>query len=109
MSRWKRFGAILASVTTVIWAWVLIASWAFKLFPMYAAGDTAPMHFHEVWSWYMHAAGAHMNDLSLLALAPSPLLYAGLLLSIFLTIILAAGTIRALSRQATGVRKSTGA
>jgi hypothetical protein len=107
MSRWNRFGTMLAAFTIVIWAWVLIASWALKLFPMYAAGDTAPMRFHEAWNWYLHAAGAHMRDLSLVALVPAPLLYAGLLLSIVLTITLAAGLIRALSRQAAQAPKST--
>lgn len=94
MSRSARFGAALATITTVIWGWVLIASWAFKLFPMYAAGDTAPMRFHEVWNWYVHAAGTHMRDLSLIALTPGPLLYAGLLFTFGLTILLAAIVIR---------------
>jgi hypothetical protein len=90
MSRSTRFGAVVAAVTTVIWGWVLIATWAFKLFPMYAAGDTAPMRFHEAWNWYTHSAGAHMHDLSLIALAPGPLLYAGLLVTLALIIGLAA-------------------
>jgi hypothetical protein len=99
MSRSRRFGVLLAVATTIFWGWVLIASWAFKLFPMYAAGDTGPMRFHEVWNWYRHAAGAHMNDLSLTALAPGPLLYAGLLASMVLTIVLVAVLVRVLSRQ----------
>lgn len=109
MSRWKRFGIAVAATTTIVWGWVLIASWAVKLFPMYAAGGTAPMRFHEVWSWYMHAAGAHIKDLSLVALAPAPLLYAGLVLSIVLTIVLAAAIIRGLDRKALQVPKVSGA
>ncbi len=94
MSRSARLGAVLAAATTMIWGWVLIASWAFKLFPMYAAGDTSPMRFHEVWNWYVNAAGGRLHDLSLIALAPGPLLYAGLVLSIALTIGLAVIVIR---------------
>jgi len=105
MSRWKRFGIAAAATTAMIWGWVLIASWAVKLFPMYAAGDTAPMRFHEAWNWYMHEAGAHMSDLSLVALAPAPLLYAGLLLTIILTIALAVAIIRGLNRHAAHLSK----
>jgi hypothetical protein len=101
MSRAKRFGIFLASATAVLWGWVLIASWAFKLFPMYAAGDTAPMRLHEAWNWYLHAAGAHMHDLSLLALAPAPLLYAGLLVTLAMAILIAIVIIRAVYRPET--------
>jgi hypothetical protein len=100
MSRSKRFGRFLAASTTVLWAWVLVATWAFKLFPMYATGDTAPMRVREVWNWYMHVAGAHMNDLSLLALAPGPLLYAGLVATVALTLVVTAIIIRAVYRPA---------
>jgi len=109
MCRSKCFGVPLATATMVVWGWVLIAGWAVKLFPMYAAGDTAPMRFYQVWNWYMHAAGDHMNDLSLLALAPAPLLYAGLIFSIILTIVVAATIIRGLNRNALHVRKARGA
>jgi hypothetical protein len=48
----------------------------------------------DVWNWYLHGAVAHMHDLSLLALVPAPLLYAGLLVSLILSILLSAAVIR---------------
>jgi hypothetical protein len=94
MSRWKRFGPVLAGCTVAIWAWVMIATWTVKLFPMYSGAGAAPMRIRDVWSWYVHRAAAHMHDLSLLALAPASLLYAGLLVSLTLTILLSAAVIR---------------
>lgn len=97
MSRWKRFGPALAACTITIWTWVLIATWTVKLFPMYSGGGAAPMRMHDVWSWYAHSAGAHARDLSLVALAPAPLLYAGLLISLTLSVLLSAAIIRDLT------------
>ena len=97
MSRWKRFGPVLAGCTVAIWTWVLIATWTVKLFPVYSGGGAAPMRMHDVWNWYVHTAAAHMHDLSLLALAPASLLYVGLLVSLTLSILLSAAVIRDLT------------
>ena len=94
MSRWRGFGPILGACTTAIWTWVLVATWTIKLFPMYSDGGAAPMRMRDVWNWYLHGAVAHMHDLSLLALVPAPLLYAGLLVSLILSILLSAAVIR---------------
>lgn len=96
MSRWKAFGRVLAGCTVAIWTWVLIATGTIKLFPMYSGGGASPMRLHDVWNWYMHKAAAHMHDLSLLALAPASLLYAGLLVSLVLSVLLSAAVIRSL-------------
>ena len=94
MSRWRRFGTILGVSTLAIWTWVIIATWLVKLFPMYSGGGAAPMRIRDVWSWYVHGAAAHMGDLTLLALAPAPFLYAGLLVTLTITIFLSAAVIR---------------
>jgi hypothetical protein len=101
MSRWKGFGRILGAGTTAIWTWVLIATWTVKLFPMYSGGGAAPMRMQEVWNWYVHGAAAHTRDLSFLALAPAPLLYAGLLVSLILSILLSAVISRDLASSST--------
>lgn len=97
MSRSKTFGIVLAVGTTALWAWVLMATWIVKLFPMYSGAGAASMRLQSIWVWYSQQAGAHMSDLSLLALAPAPLLYAGMSLSVTLTILLSAATIRSLT------------
>jgi hypothetical protein len=94
MSRWKGFGPVLAACTAAVWAWVMIATWTVKLFPLYSGAGAAPMRLHDAWNWYLHGAAAHRHDLSLLALAPPSLLYAGLLVSLTLTILLSAAVIR---------------
>jgi hypothetical protein len=94
MSRWKRFGRVLGACTIAIWAWVLVATWTVKLFPMYSGGGTAPMRLVDVWNWYVHGAAAHTRDFSLLALAPAPVLYAGLIVSLTVSIGLSAAIIR---------------
>jgi hypothetical protein len=51
MSRWKRFGTVLAAATSVIWGWVLIATWTVKLFPMYFGRgrvSDAPARYREL-------------------------------------------------------------
>jgi hypothetical protein len=94
-------GATLAAVSALVWAWVLVATWTGKLFPMYSGGGAAAMRTRDVWRWYTHGAAAHAADLSLTALAPAPWLHAGLLVSVSLTVALAALLVRAL---ATGER-----
>ncbi len=101
MSRWKGFGPVLAAGTCAIWTWVLIATWTVKLFPMFSGGGAAPMRMQDVWNWYVHGAAAHTRDLSLLALAPASLLYAGLLVSLILSILLCAVIIRDLASSPT--------
>ena len=96
MSRWKRFGPVLAGCTVAIWTWVLIATWTVKLFPLYSGAGAAPMRMGDVWNWYVHKAAAHVHDLSLLALAPASLLYLGLIISVTLSIVLGIAVIRGL-------------
>jgi hypothetical protein len=88
MSRAGRFGQILAICTLALWTWILIATWTIKLFPMYSGAGAAPMRVHDIANWYAHGAVAHMHDLSLLALAPAPVLYTDLLLSLAVTFVL---------------------
>lgn len=99
MSRWKTFGTVLAAATIVIWSWVLIATWTVKLFPMYAGAGASPMRLRDVGNWYLHGATAHTADFSLLALAPAPFLYAGLLVCLTLTPVIGASIIRSLARS----------
>jgi hypothetical protein len=94
MSRWKRPGQVLAACTVAIWAWTLVVTWIVKLFPLYSGAGATPLRIHDLWTWYAHGAAPHMQDLSLLALAPASLLYAGLLVSVMLTILLGAALIR---------------
>lgn len=94
MSRWKILGRCLSVCTVLIWTWVLIATWIVKLFPMYSGADSSPMHMRDLWNWYVHNAADHTQNLSLLALVPAPLLYAGLFVSLALTIVGSAAVIR---------------
>jgi hypothetical protein len=61
---------------------------------MYSGGGTAPMRLRDVWEWYLPMSPAHMRDLSLLALAPGSLLYAGMVISVLLGISLSVVVIR---------------
>ncbi len=97
MSRWNRLGRGLANGAVALWTWVLFATWTIKLFPMYSGGGAAPMHLRDVWDWYAHRAAARATDLSLTALAPAPVLYAGLGVSIALVATLSVALIRSLN------------
>ncbi len=88
MSRWRRVGVGIAISTVALWTWVLLATWIIKLFPMYSGGGSAPMHFSDVWDWYAYRATTEASAFSLTALAPAPVLYAGLLVSIGLAVTL---------------------
>jgi hypothetical protein len=96
MSRWNRLGRGLAIGAVARWTWVLFATWTIKLFPMYSGGGSAPMHLRDVWDWYAHRATARATSFSLTALAPAPVLYAGLAVSIALVAILSIAVIRSL-------------
>lgn len=96
-SRWKRLGAILAACTAAIWTWVLLATWIVKLFPMYSGSGASPMRLRDVWTWYTSHAASRASDLSLLALAPAPFLYAGLIASSMLGVSLCALILRRLT------------
>jgi hypothetical protein len=96
MSRWNGVGRGLAIVAVALWTWVLFATWTIKLFPMYSGGGSAPMHLRDVWDWYAHRAAARAADLSLTALAPAPVLYAGLALSVALEAALSIAVVRSL-------------
>jgi hypothetical protein len=54
------------------------------------------MRARDVWRWWAHGAAAHAHDLSLTALAPAPWLYAGMVVSVALTVWLGVGRILAL-------------
>jgi Predicted membrane protein (DUF2142) len=94
MSRWQGSGRILAVCTVALWTWILIVTWTVKMFPLYSGAGAAPLRARDLWNWYLHGASAHMHDLSLLALAPASLLYAGLLVCLLLTISLSVTVIR---------------
>jgi hypothetical protein len=82
LSRWNRIGMVAAIGNVALWTWVLAATWAVKLFPMYSGAGASPMRFHDVWEWYTHQAAGRAADLSMTALAPALVLYAGLLVAI---------------------------
>jgi hypothetical protein len=94
LSRWRRAGPVLAACTAMVWAWILIATWTVKLFPMYSGAGAAPRRIRDLWNWYAHQAAAHTDDFSLLALAPVPLLYVGLVVSVALCVLTGAAVIR---------------
>lgn len=103
MSRWSSIGVQLAIGTAVLWTWVLVATWTVKLFPMYSGGGSAPMHAGDLWEWYAHRAAARATAFSRTALAPAPVLYAGLLVSLVLTATLSIAVVGSLSRYRTSL------
>lgn len=86
LSGWKRVGRVLAGAIVTVWAWILVATWTLKLFPMYAGGFSSAMRAREVWNWWAHSAAARAHTLSLTALAPAAWLYAGLVVALALTV-----------------------
>ena len=96
LSRWRRTGAVLAAIGLTLWAWVLVATWTTKLFPVYSGGGSAATRARDVWNWYAHGAARRAGDLSLTALGPAAWLYAGLLVSVALTAVLGAWSIGAM-------------
>jgi hypothetical protein len=95
----KRAGRILAAATTTLWAWILVATWMLKLFPMYAGGGSGAMRAKDVWNWWVRGAAAHAQVLSTTALAPAGWLYAALVVALALTIAAWVLVIKALSDQ----------
>ena len=93
MSRSGNWGRIPAIATLAIWSWVLVATWTLKLFPMYGSGAAGPMRLRDLWSFYSGSANP-MDNLSLLALAPAPLLYAGLVVVLLLGVSVCTALIR---------------
>jgi hypothetical protein len=96
MSRWKRVGPVVAVCSVAVWAWVLLATWIIKLFPMYSGFGDGPMRVHDVWDWYGYGAAARALELSQTALAPAVVLYAGLVVSAGLAVGLSVAVVRGL-------------
>jgi hypothetical protein len=86
LARWKRVGRVLAGVTITLWAWILVATWTLKLFPMYSGGGSSAVRVREVWAWWTHDAAAHARVLSVTSLAPAAWLYAGLAVALVITV-----------------------
>ena len=99
LSGWKRMGRVLAGAIVTVWAWILVATWMLKLFPMYAGGFSSAVRARDVWNWWTHAAAAHSRTLSLTALAPAAWLYAGLVVALALTVAVWGMQIRALMKD----------
>jgi hypothetical protein len=97
LSRWKRAGQVFATVTVALEAWILVASWTLKLFPMYAGGP-AILRGREIWDWWTHGMTRQSHVLSLTALAPDAWLYFGLAAALAFTIAGCGLTMRALRR-----------
>lgn len=85
LSRWKRVGQAVAAIMVTLWAWILVATWTLKLFPLYSGSGSDAMRARDVWAWYVHGAAARAHTLSLTALAAAAWLYAGLVISVALT------------------------
>jgi hypothetical protein len=81
LARSYRVGRVLAGIMVALWAWILVATWTLKLFPMYSGGGSAAMRARDLWKWHVDA-----HALSQTALAPASWLYAGLVLSVALTV-----------------------
>lgn len=90
LARWPRVGAVLATLTILLWTWVYAATWVVKLFPLYSGGGAAPMRISDTVHWYRDQAAAHAADLSLTALASATWLYSGLVLCLLFCLALAA-------------------
>jgi hypothetical protein len=85
---------VLAGITVALWAWILVATWNLKLFPMYSGGGSAAMRARDLWKWHVDA-----HALSETALAPAAWLYAGLVLSVALTVGVGSLVIRSIFRH----------
>jgi hypothetical protein len=99
LSGWKRVGRVLAGAVVTLSAWILVATWTFKLFPMYSGGFSSAMRARDVWNWWTRGAAAHARTLSLTALAPAAWLYAGLAMALALTVAVWTLQIRALAKE----------
>jgi hypothetical protein len=99
-ANWKRAGRLLAAATATLWAWILVATWMLKLFPIYAGGGAGAMRAKDLWNWWVRGAAEHAHVLSTTALAPAGWLYAALVVALALTIAAWALVIKGLSDQA---------
>jgi len=106
MSRSVVIGRYMAMSITVLWTWMLIATWLVKLFPMYSGATAGPLRLHELWAWYTLDGAAHAHDFSQLALARAPVLYAGMLMSVPGSVVLAFFIVKTLG-AGHGGRKDT--
>jgi hypothetical protein len=106
LSGWKRAGRVLAGAIVTLWAWILVATWMLKLFPMYASGLSSSMRARDAWNWWTHDTAAHARNLSETALAPAGWLYAALALALALTAAVWGLVMRALAKGELPVAKA---
>jgi hypothetical protein len=106
ISRSGLIGRCIAIAITALWTWTWIATCVVKLFPMYSGAPSGPLRLRELWAWYTQSAPTRSHDLSLLALAPAPVVYAGLILSVAGSLVLAFVVSQEIVAPVTGPRNS---
>jgi hypothetical protein len=94
LARSKRAGRAVAQTIVTLWAWVMLATWALKLFPMYSGGGSSAIRLREAWNWRVDT-----HALSQTALAPAAWLYAGLAVAVALTVGAAVAVVLSLNRS----------
>jgi hypothetical protein len=67
------FGKWMRGATLVLWTWVIVATWWFKLIPLYGGFGGGKATAMRLFDWY---AGAARSELSATALLPAAWIYA---------------------------------
>jgi hypothetical protein len=87
--RGGRPGRLLATAMTVLWGYILGATYIAKLFPLYGGFQAGRSTLHDIARWYLADWTRTADILSTTSLAPAPLLFAELLMLLATLLLLA--------------------
>jgi hypothetical protein len=95
LARARRAGRVLAVACVAVFGYVLAATYAVKLIPLYG-GYEGRTSLGAVWTLYARHGGLLTANLNTVTLAPAAVLYAGTALVVALAAVLGVGVIRGL-------------
>jgi hypothetical protein len=101
LSRWPRLGRFVAALLVLVFGYVLAATYAFKLIPLYG-GSEGRTSLASITSLYGHQVKTLTANLDLVALAPAAIVFALTGIVILLVIAQQALLIRGIIADAKG-------
>jgi len=104
MSRSGTIGRVLAIGTLLAWTYLIAATYAIKLLPLYGGFTGTRAHVSDLWSWYRDKGAERSSILGTMCLTPAWWIYALTAAVLMLAFTVCAILIRGISARAASAR-----
>jgi len=99
LQRSATIGRVLSAVTTLLWGYILVATYVVKLIPLYAGYGGPRANLGGVLAWYLGHSADAVSNLGTLALTPPAVLLALVAVTLVLLTLAGVGLVRSLLRS----------